>query len=258
MKTKNDKNNKKKSKFSCFLSKFSIFLEKYLFPEDIKCIFCGKDISSFYSKPYCSYCEKEIKFNYGNKCKICDERIYNEAKICERCMKNKYDFKKIFCPLIYEGITRKTILAYKQDNKRYLAKGFAQIIYDYIGENFKYIDIITYVTITEKRLKERSFNQSQKLAEELSKLANLPCVNCLEKIKETSDQKKLNFSERKKNLKNCFKVINKKDIKGKNVLLVDDIISTCATVQECSNMLKNYANNIYVTAIARNIINDKN
>lgn len=56
-KSKNNKNNDKNSKFSCFLKKISTFFEKYLFPEDIKCIFCGKDISHFYEQPYCNSCK---------------------------------------------------------------------------------------------------------------------------------------------------------------------------------------------------------
>lgn len=253
-KSKNNKNNDKNSKFSCFLKKISTFFEKYLFPEDIKCIFCGKDISHFYEQPYCNSCKKLLHFNNSHRCKICDEPIQNEATICDNCQRNKRSFQKIYCPLIYQGILRSSLISYKNDNKRYLAKGYAKIIYDYIGENFKHFDFITFVPITKERLKERSFNQSKQIALKLGELTNLPVIDCLEKIKETRPQKKLNYKERSENLKGSFRLIKKDEIKNKNCLLVDDIITTCATVDECSKILKQQVRNVYVTAVARNKI----
>ncbi len=177
--------------------------------------------------------------------------IKNEAKICDFCQNNHRDFKRAFTPLNYDGIVRKSLISYKSDNKRYLAKGFAVIIFNYLKEQLYDFDIITFVPILKEKKKERSFNQSERLAKELGKLMKLPVEEFLIKVKETKQQKNLNFEERRKNLKDAFRLINFEKIKDKNILLVDDIITTCATVSECSKLLNKYAQNVYTTALAR-------
>lgn len=248
---KSVKKSKKNNIFRTFFNYFNNFLDKHIFPNDIKCISCGKDIPSFYEKPYCENCEKHINFNTGNRCLICDMPIKNEAKICDFCQNMKRYFKKAYCPLIYQDIVRQSILSYKFDNKRYLAKGFAVIISNYI-KDLK-VDLITFVPMTRKREKERSFNQSERLAKELGKLLNIKVVKTLEKIKDTDDQKSLTFKERSENLKDAFRLVNRDLIKDKNVLLVDDILTTCATINTCAEYLSKYST-VYVTAIARNCL----
>ena len=231
------------------------WLESFLrliFPPDIKCIFCGRDINHFYERPYCDSCSKTLSFNIGNRCRICDEPIENEAIICDNCQRRKHYYKCAYCPLIYEDRVRQNLLSYKIDNKRYLALGYAIMITKYIGEDIKNFDLITYVPMTKKRERERSFNQSKLLAEEIGKLTKLPVVECLKKNFDTKEQKELNYTERLNNLKNIFSVVGKDNIKNKTILLVDDIITTCATVDSCSKALSKYANSISVCAVARN------
>ena len=236
-------------------SKFGEFLNKCLnlmFPPDIKCIFCGRDIKDFYSRPFCDSCAKDLPFNTGNRCLICDEPILNEAIVCDNCQKIKHHFKHAFCPFVYDGAVRDAILSYKKNNRRYLALGFAVLIAKYLGENIKNFDLITFVPMTPKKERERSFNQSKLLAEELGKLTNVEVVEVLRKNFDTKAQKELGYVDRMKNLKNTFSVIDKKAIKNKNVLLVDDIITTCSTVDACSAELAKYASSVSVCAVARN------
>lgn len=249
--SKNSKNNKKTQKNMSFLMKISSFIDKILFPDDIKCIFCGRDIPSFYDKPYCDSCEKSLPFNNANRCLICDMPIKNEANVCDFCQNAKRYFKKAYCPLIYKNEVRSSILSYKFNNKRYLAKGFAVIISKYLHDlDF---DIITFVPMTKRKQKERSFNQAKHLANELGKILGKEVVSTLDKIKDTDDQKKLDFKDRSKNLKDAFKIVNKEKFKNKKVLLVDDILTTCATVNACAELLAKHAT-VYVTAIARNVL----
>ncbi|HIT62360.1 MAG TPA: ComF family protein, partial [Candidatus Caccovivens faecavium] len=69
---------------------------------------------------------------------------------------------------------------------------------------------------------------------------------------DTDDQKSLTFKERSENLKDAFRLVNRDLIKDKSVLLVDDILTTCATVNTCAEYLSKHST-VYVTAIARNI-----
>ncbi len=225
---------------------------RLIFPPDIKCIFCGCDINHFYDRPFCDKCAKTLSFNIGNRCRICDEPIENEAIICDNCQKRKHYFKHAYCPFVYKDKVRESLLSYKMDNKRYLSLAYAIMITKYIGEDIHNFDVITFVPMTRKREKERSFNQSKLLAEEIGKIVKLPVVECLKKNFDTKEQKVLNYKERLTNLDNKFSVINSEKIKGKKILLVDDIITTCATVDACAKLLSKHASEISVCAVARN------
>jgi len=113
--------------------------------------------------------------------------------------------------------------------------------------------VITYVPITKKKERERGFNQSEIIAKKLGEKLNLPIVRLLDKIKETSDQVGLSRYERLKNLKGSFAARPWVD-QGQNVLLVDDVYTTGATMEECSRTLKKsgYKNINYFT-IARTV-----
>ena len=243
---KHQKNIKKRG----FLEKLTAFFNYLIFPENFKCIFCGNDIPNFQDIPYCQNCMKILPFNSEKRCKICDMKITNEANICDFCQKSKRYFKKATCPFIYEGLVRETILAYKNSNKKYLAKGFAVILSKYLNkDNF---DLITFVPMTKFERQKRGYNQSELLANELGKILKLPVMSTLKKIKETTPQKALSFNERQNNLKGAFVAENKEHLKGKRILLVDDVITTCATINSCSEKLSKYAKTICVAALARN------
>ena len=97
-------------------------------------------------------------------------------------------------------------------------------------------DLVAYVPMTRKATAKRGFNQSEVFARIISKRLNLDFEkNVLIKIRETKPQKSLNAAQRRTNLKGAFKVA--KDVDGKSVLLVDDIITTGATLKENAKML---------------------
>ena len=242
----------KENRFKKFWTKVNSFVDKILFPDDIKCLFCGKDVSDFENKPYCDECEKEIEFNKGNRCIICDEPIDNEAIVCDNCQKNKRFFKRAFCPFLYSGKVRTAILGYKDSNQRYKAKTFAKYIANRIQESGVEIDCVTYVPLTKKKLRERSFNQAELLAKEIAKILNIEVLSIFEKTKDVYGQKFSNFKERQANMKDLYKLISTKLDKEKNYLIVDDIITTGATVNYCAGLIEKKVKNVYVCAIARN------
>jgi len=99
--------------------------------------------------------------------------------------------------------------------------------------------ILIPVPLEKRRLKWRGFNQAEELAKELSKFLKIPMVgNCLLKIKNTFPQVELSEEEREKNVLGAFLVKNKNGIKGKKILLVDDIFTTGSTLKECARVLK--------------------
>ncbi|BCX15576.1 MAG: hypothetical protein KatS3mg097_468 [Candidatus Parcubacteria bacterium] len=107
---------------------------------------------------------------------------------------------------------------------------------------------LTPVPITQKKLLHRGFNQTNILAQAINQTAAIPIADILIKIKDTPDQVGLNLKERLENLKNSF---NLKSLPPKNIILVDDIKTTGATLKECAETLKKAgAKNIIALTIA--------
>lgn len=114
------------------------------------------------------------------------------------------------------------------------------------------IDIIIPIPLHRIKQNERGYNQSNYISEGLSRKTGITInKKILKRIKYTESQTKIKRAERKKNIRNAFRVINKANVKGLNVLLVDDLITTGSTANECAKKLMQAgANKVYLAAIA--------
>lgn len=244
------------NKFNEKMIKFYNFLLDIIYPPDIKCIFCGDDIENFKDKPYCKNCEKELNLNNSNTCEKCAGELLGEEKICDFCQHKKRHFKKLVAPLKYDNIVRNTIIKFKDKKAKYLARGFSVLMNKSLIENKIEFDYIIPVPISKKSLFKRKYNQSKLLAIQLGKITNKEVLDILDYSKDIKKQKTLNYKERLENMKDAFVVKKEyiKIIKNKNILIVDDIITTCSTVDNCAKALKKYPKNIYICGISRNSI----
>jgi ComF family protein len=110
--------------------------------------------------------------------------------------------------------------------------------------------ILVPIPISKKRMNYRGYNQAEELAKKLSLKLKLETRNILKKIKENSSQVDLDKEQRKNNVENVFSLME--DIKGKNILLIDDVFTTGATIDEAAKILKqNGANQIWAAVVAR-------
>lgn len=237
-------------------TKLKNFVCKILFPEEIKCIFCGKDIPNFENKPYCQDCEKTLPFNNSEKrCKICDMEIAGESEVCDICRNHHKAFDKTRAVFKYEGVIRKRIINLKSDKQTFLAKPLASLIAKTLPEDMQNFDVIIPIPLSEKSFKKRGYNQSELLAIEIQKHFQKPLLtNVLIKDKDTKAQKNLSFKERQENMIGVFKIQNRKLIKDQIILLVDDVMTTSATTNVASDILKKFAKKVYVLTIARKTI----
>lgn len=174
--------------------------------------------------------------NYENK----TDKFFN---------KHGYIFK-------YEGQIRKLLIDYKFNDKPYLYKTFASIILsnEKIINFINNYEIIIPVPIHKKRLNSRGYNQSELLVREISrKSKNIKFINnLLIKTKNNVAQSTLSKEDRVLNVKNIYKVQNNDLIKGKSIILLDDIYTTGNTVNECSRILKeNGAREIGIFTISK-------
>jgi ComF family protein len=230
----------------------SNLLEK-LYPSDITCFLSGREVRED-KNGLCDKCAKEVEWN-DKFCLKCGSPCKSMADYCLHCQNHDRSFEFARAPFVYADKVANAIQEYKYNNKRYLSKPFAKIIkteLDKMLEKGIKIDFITYVPLFKTRQKKRGFNQSELMAKELSKLTKIPLSrNNLCRVKDTITQTSLTFKERQENLDKAFIVKDKTEFKNKNILLIDDVLTTGATAEHCSKALKKAkASSIYVLTLA--------
>lgn len=135
---------------------------------------------------------------------------------------------------------RKLLHRYKFGYEYKLGDLLAEMIYaniDCVSE-IKSFDIATAIPLSRKRFFQREFNQSEILAENISKRLSIPFVKCVYRSRHTAAQSTLSARERTTNIINAF-VADERKVKGKKILLFDDTVTTGATINECAHELKN-------------------
>jgi competence protein ComFC len=187
---------------------------------------------------FCLGCKKEGEY----LCQDCKELI--EILRIHKNYKTKY-LSDLYFPLVYKKpLVKKLILTFKfEPFLKDLSFTLASIIFDHLRLIEKEKDfsdfILIPIPIEKKRLKWRGFNQSEEIGKKLAKILKIPIFcNVLLKTKKTSPQIELSEKERKENVKGCFSVKNRNLIKNKKILLLDDVYTTGATMEEAAKTLK--------------------
>lgn len=192
-----------------------------------------------------------------NVCKKCGSPLTSSipTHTCFSCIEFPPLFTMHRSFSIYDGVVREMILLMKFKKIRIFGETLTKIAYEHLKENNSIFDcdLIIPVPISNKRKTLRGFNQSEVIAEKLSKLLKKSILkNVLIKKIDTIPQSLLSFRERMENVRGSFKVKGNEPLKGKSILLVDDIYTTGSTVSECCKvLLKAGAKEIKVFTIAR-------
>lgn len=142
-------------------------------------------------------------------------------------------------PLVYEGLARDLLLALKFQGKYGLAEPLGQVMAAYVQEfrPFPRVDVVVPVPIHYERLQKRGYNQAQILASHVSRAARVPLADVMGRVRMSETQSLVDFAHRRENIRGCFAVRHPGEIRGKAVLLVDDIYTTGSTLDECSGEL---------------------
>ncbi len=193
---------------------------------------------------------------YPLSCCTCGKKMIENKGLCDDCFSKIERNKRGTAACRYEGILKKAIHQFKYKGVLPLVDRFSQLMCRFIDDNIEMsrIDTIVPVPLNRSRLRERGFNQSRLLSLALSKKYGVPVSSCLVKRKATRPQSGLRRAERQNNLKRAFAVKHPKRIKEKNILIIDDVYTTGATVSEASKTLKRAgAKSVMVAALARGI-----
>lgn len=230
--------------------KINKFLSKYFFNPKWKCLACGKEV--FKEENFCEECRKKLPFNDGVICAHCGRKVVEPEDYCTTCIERLTDVDLARSAFSYELPISSLIKDLKFKNRKYLADIFAEYLALVYYKNLFAPDFITFVPMTDTSLKERKYNQSELLANGLSKRVGVQVLRVLEKTKDTVRQVQTKSKdERFKNLKSAFKVVDKKSVQGKKILVVDDVTTTGATGQALAEKLKSAgAETVYLLTIA--------
>ena len=209
-----------------------------------RCVYCGKVILP--EEKLCEDCKTELPVIANPTCSFCGASKEDCA-----CKKQRFYFERIVAPFYYENQIETAVHRLKFQDKPYLAKTYAKDIAKAIQaqEDFPKIDVITFIPFTKKQKRERAYNPSALLAEYLSEELTIPMEPLLFKMYETKTQHILPGEARSGNVLGAYEVLETAQVENKTILLVDDIKTTGATLNECAKMLmlKNAATVIAAT-----------
>lgn len=233
-------------------------ISNLFFPENYSCLICSEDI--FYNKYLvCKSCLKNLSYVGNNICLHCGEPLVSDGNYCKRCKGKNFIYDKAMAPFLYLGEAKNFVMGLKYSGKKYNAKSMAMFMTDCFIKSKLKINYIIPVPLSETRYKQRGYNQAEILANYIAKNLNKPLMlNILKRVKDTPTQTNLDFVQRFLNLKDAFVAYKSKDIKDSNILIIDDVFTTGATVSECAKILKDIgAKNVYALTFAHTVLKEE-
>lgn len=208
----------------------------WIFPE--KCIICNCEISK--NSLFCSQCFSDLKFIEFPICQCCGKQMeisIDNAQLCETCLKFKREFEFCRSLLIYDKVSRRLIIKIKRKGDHATAKRICQLLAFKYQNLFSDADLIVPVPSHWTRLLKRGYNPPAIIASKISHFLKIPFrTDVLKRVLKTQYQKNKSFEERLENVNGAF--LCKKDLSGKKIILVDDVLTTGATLNECAKTLK--------------------
>jgi ComF family protein len=238
-------------------------LLNFVFPLD--CKICGKPIRESKGYSICEDCFKTIELIERPYCVKCGKPLMptdafkqDRGILCLNCKRKKYSFEFSRSVGIYHRVLKKCIHLFKYYGEKKLAKPLGKLMVDYLLKNNEFknkLDLIIPVPLHKNDLKKRGFNQSVLLGKVIGDYFSIPVgESVLIKKKLTPFQINLSKKEREKNILRAFSVEKPEEVKGKNILILDDVFTTGATVEECAKeLMKAQAKNIFVLTLARTV-----
>lgn len=226
-----------------------------LYPTD--CATCGKTLEIRQIDGICVSCRKELQTITPPFCQTCGRGIPEGLKTCADCKHETFHFERAYACFEYKGKVKILLHTYKFKKRSHLKKVLGDTLSSFANkyvplQNF---DLIVPVPLNRSTLLKRGFNQSELLGKNLSNHSRIRFNSkVLKKTKPAHPQSLLTKLERKKNIQNAFLARPSKKIQNKNILLVDDILTTGQTASECARVLKKAgASRVSVLALARGV-----
>jgi len=207
------------------------------------CFCCGADLKTKHL--LCPSCLDKVKLVKGLICARCGVPLNSGGKYCYNCRGSKaakYKCSFIRSALKFNEPTRALVHAFKYEKYLNIAPYFAELMYNTYRKNAEYREasFLVPVPIYKSRQRKRGFNQAEVLAKHLSKICGIPVLNALIRVKNTASQTKLTREQRQQNIADAFVLAKgmESKIKKEAFILIDDVCTTGATLEECAKVLK--------------------
>jgi len=206
----------------------------------------------------CLPCWSQITVNQPPFCHGCGRQMNRRdpgKNTCSHCIKTPHAYDRAYSVCVYDGTIKTLIHEFKYNDKQYLGRPLARLLIDFIRKYdlpVGYMDYLIPVPLHSAKLREREFNQAQVLCAEVAAAFGKPVLDGnLFRYRATDTQATLEPHQRFLNVKGCFAVTEKESIKGRNFLLIDDVLTTGATASEAAGALKDSgANIVFVLTLA--------
>lgn len=219
-----------------------------------RCLLCHLPSND---KLICVHCQKSLSQERAC-CQHCGLSLDISADFCGDCLQQKYLFTKLHALASYQAPYPKLIKQLKYEKKLIVAELLGKQLAKSMTAHFstRAIDCFDYliaVPLHNKKLRQRGFNQAQLIAQVVSKQINIPLLTgYVERNKETVPQEGLSIAKRKRNLQGAFTVNNNIKWQGKHIAVIDDVVTTGATINSlCQSLNGENVASITVLCICR-------
>lgn len=210
----------------------------YIFPK--RCVNCRK-IGAY----ICTNCFAYISFNETGTCIVCQRASI--GGLTHPVCKTRYTPDGVFSSLVYKGVVKRLVYKFKYNpNLTDLKNTLTELFYEGIiqKEAFHKVSgtnsVLVPIPLYKSKMRKRGYNQAQILAQGLGKKLGIPVLDCLERVKDTKTQVGLKKEEREENIKGAF-MLKKHELRikeFKQAFLVDDVVTSGATLKEAAKVLK--------------------
>ena len=190
-----------------------------------------------------------LELLYPRRCILCGALLSRgETDLCGRCRRETEDFRRYDRKIphirtftavwYYDGRVRESLIRYKFYNLRCYAPAYGRLLALRVLEELESPDVITWVPVSRRRKWERGYDQVELLAKAVGRELALPAEKLLDKYRHNPAQSGLLTAEaRRANVLGAYRPRKNAQIRGKRILLLDDILTTGATASECARVL---------------------
>jgi competence protein ComFC len=216
-----------------------------------RCVGCGK-VGGF----LCPECLEKLPRLLPPLCPHCG-RSQVSGIVCPDCRRRQTEIDGIRSLFRFDEVIRKAIHQLKYRNLKAISPCLAELLADYIRSNPLPGEALVCVPLHPRRLRERGYNQSSLLARELGVRIDLPVIeDCLIRVKQAQPQvRAVGAEERRRNVADAF-VCRDERVSGKQIILIDDVCTSGATLESCATALKNKGvTSVWGLTLAREIYN---
>jgi competence protein ComFC len=222
------------------------------------CRRCGRLLDRAGERLVCRDCWAEARPRPLSLCPICGRFFEGagESHVCRSCVEARPPYAVHRSCGAYEGALKDIILLFKYRKLSFLGRGLAGIAGEAVGgdvELWRGVDAVIPVPLHPRRKRDRGFNQSRVFAAELGKIMRVDvCDGALVKVRNAPPQTSLEGRDRAGNVRGAYRVGNESRVRGKVLLLADDVYTTGATIGECARtLLEAGAKEVRAVTIAR-------